>query len=77
MLSTQKRYVQQDPESGQIEIVQIVMLPTVTVVLFVKSLWGCCIVKYLTMQIVYRMPNNSLSVHFSSIDCKAVPDILG
>ena len=38
MLSTQKRCVQQDPESGQIEIVQIVMLPTVTVVLFVKSL---------------------------------------
>jgi hypothetical protein len=29
--------------------VQIAMLPAVTVVLFVESMWGCSIVKYLTM----------------------------
>jgi hypothetical protein len=38
MLSTQKQCTQQDPESGQIEIVQIAMLPAITVVLFVESM---------------------------------------
>jgi hypothetical protein len=38
MLSTQKLCTQQDPELGQTEIVQIAMLPAVTVVLFVESM---------------------------------------
>jgi hypothetical protein len=38
MLSTQKRCMQQGLELGRIEIVQIAMLPAVTVVLFVESM---------------------------------------
>jgi hypothetical protein len=38
MLSTQKHCTQHDPESGQIEIVGIAMLPAVTVVLFVENM---------------------------------------